>query len=305
MKKYFELQYKMTNRKFKDAGVHPLLAYILLSFLFVALSVYLFNKTAFAPYIYLLFALSVVGNLSESRRSEFLKICFGDVQLKKIRILENLICAIPFVLFLIFKLLFAYAGLLLILTTILALVNVKTAINYTFWTPFSKRPFEFSTGFRNTFFLFFIAYALTIASVAVHNFNLGIFAMLLVFATSLSFYAKPENEYYVWTYNLQPRAFLFSKIKTALSYSSAIALPIALVLGIFNPEQISIIAMFFIIGWGFLICILVNKYAAYPNEMNIVQGIFLALCVWFPPILIVLIPYLFKQSERRLSAFLK
>ena len=295
----------MTNRKFKDAGVHPLLAYILLSFLFVALSVYLFNKTAFAPYIYLLFALSVVGNLSESRRSEFLKICFGDVQLKKIRILENLICAIPFVLFLIFKLLFAYAGLLLILTTILALVNVKTAINYTFWTPFSKRPFEFSTGFRNTFFLFFIAYALTIASVAVHNFNLGIFAMLLVFATSLSFYAKPENEYYVWTYNLQPRAFLFSKIKTALSYSSAIALPIALVLGIFNPEQISIIAMFFIIGWGFLICILVNKYAAYPNEMNIVQGIFLALCVWFPPILIVLIPYLFKQSERRLSAFLK
>lgn len=295
----------MTNRKFKDAGVHPLLAYILLSFLFVALSVYLFNKTTFAPYIYLLFALSVVGNLSESRRSEFLKICFGDVQLKKIRILENLICAIPFVLFLIFKLLFAYAGLLLILTSILALVNVKTAINYTFWTPFSKRPFEFSTGFRNTFFLFFIAYALTIASVAVHNFNLGIFAMLLVFATSLSFYAKPENEYYVWTFNLQPRAFLFSKIKTALSYSSAIALPIALVLGIFNPEQISIIAMFFIIGWGFLICILVNKYAAYPNEMNIVQGIFLALCVWFPPILIVLIPYLFKQSERRLSAFLK
>lgn len=295
----------MTNRKFKDAGVHPLLAYILLSFLFVALSVYLFNKTAFAPYIYLLFALSVVGNLSESRRSEFLKICFGDVQLKKIRILENLICAVPFVLFLIFKQLFAYAGLLLIITSILALVNVKTAVNYTFWTPFSKRPFEFSTGFRNTFLLFFIAYALTIASVVVHNFNLGVFAMLLVFATSLSFYAKPENEYYVWTFNLQPRAFLFSKIKTALGYSSAIALPIALSLSFFNPEQISIIAMFFIIGWGFLICILVNKYAAYPNEMNIVQGIFLALCVWFPPILIVLIPYLFKQSERRLSAFLK
>jgi len=39
--------------------------------------------------------------------------------------------------------------------------------------------------------------------------------------------------------------------------------------------------------------------------MNITQGVLLALCIWFPPILVVLIPYLFKKSENRLSSLLK
>ncbi len=295
----------MTNRKFKDSGFNPLLAYSLLTTLFVGLSIYLFQKTEFAQYIYLLFALTLIGKLSETRRTEFLKICYDDIQLKKIRITENLICSIPFFAFLLYKQLFEYTGLLLTLTTILALINFQTTFNFTIWTPFSKRPFEFTTGFRNTFYLLFAAYAVSIIAVSVRNFNLGVFAMLLVFATTLSYYSKPENEYYVWTYSLKPKSFLFSKIKTALLFSSIIALPIAVVLAIFNPQNIGILSLFFLIGWAFLISIIVSKYAAYPDEINITQSIFLALCIWFPPILIVIIPYLFKQSQNRLSKLLK
>lgn len=305
MKEYFELQYKMTNRKFKDSGFNPLLAYFVLATLFVGLSIYLFQKTEFAKYIYLLFALTLIGKLSETRRTEFLKICYDNIQLKKIRITENLICSIPFFTFLLYKQLFVYTGLLLTLTTILALVNFQTTFKFTIWTPFSKRPFEFTTGFRNTFYVFFTAYALTIIAVLINNFNLGVFAMLLVFATTLSYYSMPENEYYVWIHNLKPKAFLFSKIKTALLFSSSIALPIAIILAIFNPQYIGLLSLFFLIGWAFLISLIVSKYAAYPDEMNITQGIFLALCIWFPPILIVLIPYLFKQSENRLVGLLK
>lgn len=295
----------MTNRKFKDSGFNPLLAYFVLATLFVGLSIYLFQKTEFAKYIYLLFALTLIGKLSETRRTEFLKICYDNIQLKKIRITENLICSIPFFTFLLYKQLFVYTGLLLTLTTILALVNFQTTFKFTIWTPFSKRPFEFTTGFRNTFYVFFTAYALTIIAVLINNFNLGVFAMLLVFATTLSYYSMPENEYYVWIHNLKPKAFLFSKIKTALLFSSSIALPIAIILAIFNPQYIGLLSLFFLIGWAFLISVIVSKYAAYPDEMNITQGIFLALCIWFPPILIVLIPYLFKQSENRLVGLLK
>jgi hypothetical protein len=305
VKEYFELQYKMTNRKFKDSGFNPLLAYFVLATLFVGLSIYLFQKTEFAKYIYLLFALTLIGKLSETRRTEFLKICYDNIQLKKIRITENLICSIPFFTFLLYKQLFVYTGLLLTLTTILALVNFQTTFKFTIWTPFSKRPFEFTTGFRNTFYVFFTAYALTIIALLINNFNLGVFAMLLVFATTLSYYSMPENEYYVWIHNLKPKAFLFSKIKTALLFSSSIALPIAIILAIFNPQYIGLLSIFFLIGWAFLISVIVSKYAAYPDEMNITQGIFLALCIWFPPILIVLIPYLFKQSENRLVGLLK
>ena len=295
----------MTNRKLEDAGFNPLLAYFLLTTLFVGLSIYLFHKTEFAEYIYLLLALTLVGKFSETRRIEFLKICFADIQLKKIRITENLICSIPFLVFLLYKQLFISAGLLLVMVTILALVNFRTTFNFTIWTPFSKRPFEFTIGFRNTFYLFFAAFALTIIAVSLSNFNLGVFAMFLAFATTLSYYSKPENEYYVWTYNLKPKAFLFSKIKTALLFSSSMALPIALILAIFNPQNIGMLLIFFLIGWAFLISIIVSKYAAYPDEMNITQGVFVALCIWFPPILIVIIPYLFKQSQNRLSGLLK
>lgn len=305
MKEYFELQCRMTNRRFKDTGFEPLFAYLILTVGFVGLSIYLFGKTEFAEYIFQLSALTLIGKLSEIRRTDFLKNCFGDTKLKKIRVTENLICSLPFLIFLLYKQLFLSAFLLFILATILALLNFRTTLNFTIWTPFSKRPFEFTTGFRNTFYLFFAAYALTVIAVSVNNFNLGVFAMLLVFATTLSYYTKPENEYYVWTYNVKAREFLFSKIKTAILFSTSIALPIAIVITTFYPQNIGILSLLFLVGWAFLISVIVSKYSAYPDEMNITQGILLALCIWFPPILVVLIPYLFKKSENRLSSLLK
>ncbi len=295
----------MTNRRFKDTGFEPLLAYLILTVGFVGLSIYLFHKTEFAEYIFLLSALTLIGKLSETRRTEFLKICFGDTKLKKIRVTENLICSLPFLIFLLYKQLFLSALLLLVLATTLALLTFRTTLNFTIWTPFSKSPFEFTTGFRKTFYLFFAAYALTAIAVSVNNFNLGVFAMLLVFATTLSYYTKPENEYYVWIYNVNAKEFLFSKIKTAILFSTSLALPIAIVIAIFYPQNIGILLLFFLVGWTFLISVIVSKYSAYPDEMNITQGILLALCIWFPPILVILIPYLFKKSENRLSSLLK
>lgn len=295
----------MINRMFKDTGFEPLLAYIILTLTFIGLSVYLFSKTEFAEYIYSLSALTLTGRLSETKRTEFLKLCFGDNKLKKIRITENLIITLPFLIFLIYKQQFLSASILVILTTILALASFRTTLNFTIPTPFSKKPFEFTTGFRNTFYLILVAYALTFIAVFVGNFNLGIFAMLLVFAVILTYYAKPEKEFYVWIYNLNAKHFLFSKIKTALLFSSFIALPIALILGVFFHQNIDVLLLFFLIGWAFLVCMIVSKYAAYPDELNITQGILLALCIWFPPLLIVLIPYLFRKSEIRLSSLLK
>lgn len=295
----------MTNRRFKDAGLEPLLAYFILTVGFVALSIYLFQKTEFAQYVYMLFALTLIGKFSETRRTEFLKVCFDDIKLKKIRVTENLVCSLPFLIFLLYKQFFLSALLLCVLTTILALVSYRTTINFSLWTPFSKRPFEFTSGFRNTFYLLFVAYILTVIAVSVNNFNLGVFAMLLVFASTLSYYTKPENEYFVWTYNVTAKEFLFSKIKTALLFSSLLALPITIALAVFFTQTIGILLLFFFVGWAFLISVIVSKYSAYPDEMNIIHGFLLALCIWFPPILVVLIPYLFIKSENRLSSLLK
>jgi hypothetical protein len=305
VKEYFELQYKMINRKFKDAGINPMMASILVVILFVGISVYLFYKTEFATYIYLIIALTLISNLSDIKRTEFLKICFEDFLLKKIRIIENLALGLPFIAFLLYKNQFVFAMILLILTISLAIVRFQTKFNFTIWTPFSKRPFEFTIGFRNTFYIFILAYILTIISIFVKNFNLGIFAMLLVFATTLNYYSKPENEYYVWIFNQKPSDFLLNKIKIALLYTTLLALPIIVFISIYNLQQIGIILLFVIIGWAFLIFLILAKYSTYPDEINVGHGVLFSLCIIFPPLLIVLIPYFFSLSKNRLNNYLK
>ncbi|MDP1814121.1 MAG: ABC transporter permease [Leadbetterella sp.] len=305
MKEYFILQYRMLNRRFKDTGFEPILAYIILTLGFFGLSIFLFKKTEFAEYFYSLSALTLIGKLSENRRNEFLKICFGDKLMKKIRILENLICSIPFLAFLLYKQLFISAGLVLTFTPFLALLNFRTKLNIIILTPFSKESFEFLIGFRNTFYLIFLAYVLTFIAICVKNFNLGLFSMLFLFATILSYYSKPENEYFVWVYNRNPRYFLLGKIKTAMLNSSLLVFPIVLVLSFFFYQNSWMLLLFFIVGLAFLITIIVTKYSAYPDEINIPQGILLAICLWFPLILIVLIPYLFRKSENQLNGLLK
>ena len=138
MKEYFALQFKMTNRRFRDTGVEPIFAYFILTLGFYGISIYLFKKTDFAEYIYLFIALNALATLSETKRIEFLNICFGDAQLKKIRIIENFVFSIPFVSFLIYKQLFIHTLSLLLVTLILALVNFRAKFNLRFLHPFLK-----------------------------------------------------------------------------------------------------------------------------------------------------------------------
>ncbi len=295
----------MTNRRFKDAGLEPILAYIILIAGFICLSIYLFYKTEYAAYAYVLLSLTLTGKLSETRRSEFLKMCFGNNVSRKIRITENLITTIPFFLFLSYRQLFLAASILLILAILLALVNFRTTFNFTIPTPFYRKPFEFAVGFRSTFYLFPVAYILAIIAVSVNNLNLGIFAMLFVFAITLTYHTKPENEYYVWSYNLSARQFLFNKIKTALLYSTLLAAPVILILGVSFYLRIDLLLTFLAAGYAFLICIIVAKYSAYPNEMSLIHFILIALSVYFPPLLVIIIPYFLYQSVTHLKVLLK
>lgn len=295
----------MTNRRFRDAGFEPMLAYIILIVGFIALSVYLFYKTTYAEYLYLVISLSLTGKLSETRRNEFLKICLKNSELRKIRITENMTAAMPFFIFLLYRHLFIAAAILLLLTVLLALTSFRTNFTMTIPTPFYKKPFEFTVGFRNTFYLFPAAYVLACIAASIGNFNLGIFSMLLVFAVTLSYYTKPEDEYYVWSYKLMPVQFLLEKIKTAILYSSLLVLPVILILGISFYGDIANLLLFVLAGYAFLVCIITAKYSAYPGEINIIQGILIAFSLYFPPILVAVIPYFFFRSVSRLNTLLR
>ena len=158
MKEYFNLQLVMTNRKIKEAGIIPALGYLLGLLVFVLVSEYIFHKTEFAKYLLILACFSFQFKLTEKGRMDFLLSTFGDKSKNKIRLLENLIISFPFVLFLVYKSLFLEAIILLFCSITIALLSFHFNFNFTIPTPFSKKPFEFSVGFRKSFLLLAVRY---------------------------------------------------------------------------------------------------------------------------------------------------
>jgi hypothetical protein len=121
----------------------------------------------------------------------------------------------------------------------------------------------------------------------------------------LGFYTKPEIDYYVWIHSLSPEKFLILKMKTALIYSSVLSLPVIFLLSVFYVENIAILFIFFLLGSAFLVMMISAKYSAYPDEINIPQGMLILFCLLFPPFLIAVIPYFFQKSTEQLKNVLK
>ena len=287
-----------------DFGLPVLIGYAILPVVFVLLSNYLFEKTEFANYVYGLFALIFISKLSEPKRNDFLKSIFNTYNYKKLRIVENIIYCLPFTLFLIYKKQFVFSITLNLFVICTMLFNFSTNLNAVIPKPFGKKPFEFTVGFRKSFYVFPIAYFLSYSSVSVGNFNLGIFSILLIGIICFSYYSKIENDYFVWNYNLSPKEFLIEKTKTCLLFFTFLILPIIITLGFSFISQIDILIVFILLCYAYLITIIFAKYSSFPNDMSISQGILIGLSLVFPPILILFIPLFYSQSIKKLNAIL-
>ncbi|MFN6079418.1 MAG: ABC transporter permease, partial [Bacteroidota bacterium] len=255
-------------------------------------------------YLVILSCLSFQFQLSEKNRTDFLQSTFGDKTKNKIRILENLMVSIPFVSILLYKSLIIEAGILVLCSISFALVSFHAHFNLSIPTPFSNRPFEFSTGFRRTFYLFPMAYALAFIAINVDNFNLGVFSFLLIFLTTLGFYSKPEQEYYVWVHAETPGKFLKNKMLHASKNAAFLTAPILISMLIFYPADFALISGFFMVGLLFLWTIILAKYSAYPGEMNLPEGMIVAFSLFFPPLLLAVIPFFYLKSVNKLKFLL-
>lgn len=304
MKEYFLLQFKLGNRHLSSIGINPVIAYPLGILAFIKLSNYLFERLDFASYLLLLSCFSLELKLSEKNRSEFLKLSFGDKQKTKIRLLENLLLSLPFVGMLLYQNHLLEAVLLIGISSVLALLSFGQGFNYTIPSPFYKQPFEFSIGFRKTLVIFLLAYGIGALSISALNLNLGIFSMFIVFLICLSFYSTPEPDYYVWIHHHSPREFLGMKIRIALRNSAFMAAPILIGLFIAFPADYEFTALMFSAGLGFVVATLLAKYSTYPEKMNIPEGVIFALCLYFPPLLIVVLPYLYYKAVQKLKTYL-
>ncbi len=305
MKAYFNLQFIMLNRKMIEAGVSLFFGYGVLFLSFFGFSFLVFRYTEFAPYIYGVIGLSMIFKLSNKSRNDFLRTIFLAKTYQRLRAIENGLLAIPFVLFLLVMQSYLVAILVIIGASLLSVVKLNPINKFTISTPFSKRPFEFSIGFRKTVYLLPLLYILTYQSIHVGNFNLGVFSMLAVGFVALSFYFKPENDYFIWIFNQSPKLFLIQKIKTALLYFSFLILPTFIALVLFFPSELLVLIIALVLSYCYLMTAILAKYSAYPNEINLVQGILLITAILFPPLILGIAPIFYSQSLVKLSTILK
>ena len=305
MKYYFILQLRRIKRKFLAMGISPIWTYLLSVLSFVVLSKYLFYRTSYADCIYVLFGISVVLKLGESNRNDLLNSLYKKKDYYGIRVLENAITVLPFLFYLIYERSYLMVLILSVLSILLAAINFRQQRNYTISTPFRKYPFEFIIGFRKYFLFILLAFFLTYKAIEVSNFNLGLFSLGVLFFISMSFYMKPEKRYFVWIYSISAKAFLRKKIVNALLCSSMLSMPVLIALSIFFLDKIAIIAGGQLLGYVFIISMVLAKYSAFPNEINLPQAIFFGLSLWFPPMLLIIIPIFYIQSIKRLRFILE
>ncbi|MEY4927201.1 MAG: hypothetical protein RI894_1637, partial [Bacteroidota bacterium] len=230
-------------------------------------------------------------------------LCYPKSAYFRLRFLENAVLVLPFTFFLLAKQHFLIAFLTPAVAGILATVKLKNGLNFTLPTPFYRYPFEFTVGFRQSFLLIFGIYSVSFIAIAVGNFNLGLVALIALSLVAMTFYFKPEAEFFVWIFADTPQQFVFKKVKTAILYTFILLLPTTIGLSIFYFDQLFIIIGCQFLGILFVILGLLGKYAAFPIEINLPQVFAIGLSLLFPPLLLVFIPLFYRRAVKNLRHY--
>ena len=285
-------------------GINPTLGYFLLFLVFVGSSVALFSSTTYANWVYLGVSLLTISKLGNSQRVELLKTLFQKGDYYKIRLIENSIVSFPFIVFLLIQSSYVFAAGVTVSALLLATISMNQSVSFVIPTPFKRMPFEFVVGFRNALLLFLIAGFIMFKAIEFSNFNLGLFAVGVVALISISFFFKPEDEFFVWVHSSNSKAFLRKKVIIGIMGYLILTVPFMVVLGsAFSSELLFVIGLG-VVGLLFLIAVIFGKYSAFPNEISLPQAVFIGACVWFPPLLFIVIPYFYVQSNKKLNFLL-
>jgi hypothetical protein len=267
---------------------------------FLAISVYLFSKTEYAPWVMVAAALGIAAKFGGKERNDFLKSCFPRRDFFLIRLLENVVATLPFIAVLAWQADFPMILPIVAGAVVMAFYPLRVSTNITIPTPFFKQPFEFITGFRTSWLLVLLAWFLTAMGIVHDNFNLGIFALISLFVLAVTFYPNPEEPYYLWIFNTTPGGFLFRKMKAATFHSTILHIPVTVTLILFYPGKTGIVALVILLAWLILMTVILAKYARFPRQINLIDVFILAMAIWFPLILLAAVPWYISKSKRNL-----
>lgn len=304
MKHYFQLQRTIIERHLRAWGLAPWLVYTLVPIVFVVGSLLLLERSEYAAYAIAAGGLSPLQFLGKEERNRFLGIQFSSADYRTIRLVENGLITLPFVILFLATGFWALALVQALVGGAMAFLNGRSRSSFALPTPFSRYPFEFATGVRQWWPLLLIAVFLLLMGLRADNFELSAFSWFVTVFTAMSFYQRPEPGFYVWVHTMTGKHFLLRKLLIGCGQLCLLGLPFVLCLLYFFPEQWSLVLLGQLMAFLYLSMMITVKYTAYPEEISLPQGFVIGAGIMLPPLLLFIVPYYFLMASRRVGLVL-
>lgn len=305
MKHYFQFQKTLLARKSKEIGLNPILGLSLL-FLFGVIIPFVIQPITdrVAWGIVFLASIIIFQNI-QREKSDFLQMQVGRKQLKIILLLENGLLISPILAFLIIQQRFLSVAIIFFGMIVLSLFPLSQSLSRVIPTPFSKRPFEFASGFRRFLFLYLGLIALFFYSTWIENAHLSLVCIMFFQLMQLGNFTLLEDEIFVWKYAASPREFLWRKMKVAWIQNLYFLMPLSVIQIVIFPETYWLVGSVLLLGLALFSLFIFMKYALFPSELNVVEVIFFACCLFFPPLILVFLPIYYQRAQQNLQTWLK
>ncbi|CAG5079200.1 hypothetical protein [Parvicella tangerina] len=303
MKHYFSIQLKRLIRFFEKRGFSLGLAVALILVLFVGGTYFLHQKTPYAAWIIFGIVVTVLFPLSSRTRYDHLQLIFKSTEVFKVRLLENLLISIPFLICM-GSLNWVVAVITFVPITVLAFKIRHRILPFSLPTPFQKIPVHFPSGFRKYFFLHLFTIPLAVFAISIENYNLGLFAIILNWLFVFGYFGKVEPLEYVWIHSKTPKQFLMTKIKEGILGSSFIIVPIALVFIAVDFSVWYFPVVIYLLGLINLINLILASYISFPDEMSLPNGILIAITFMLPPLALIGLGYFYTKASQNLKLIL-
>ncbi len=304
IRSHFDLQLTRYERASTRFGINPWLSYFIISIIFSVLSVIILLRGSLEQWEYIVPALILMFLISDADRLKFYKKIYSQKIYHQIRLIENFLISIPFILFLILFKAFIPGIALIILTLMASLFSNTVSSSIYLPTPFYKYPFEFAAGFRLSYLFIILLYIIFTIAAVVNNSYLGIFIFVITALSTTFYYQTQEAVYFIWIHKMSSQEFLIHKLKIALSYTFLTTLPMLITSIIIWPSMILWLVLWLIFALLFIASTIMAKYSMYPYIFNLPIALALSISFVIPPFLLVLFPYLFRRAANNLKPIL-
>ncbi len=302
---YLKMMLLRFSRHIRAFGLSPWVIWIGMPLCFVLLHQFLYvREPEFAPFIWTAIALVAILQLNGRDHISFLRQFLAPGAFKTIRLAESILVALPFVALSLLKGQIILAGAVVVVGVGASLAPITLNLQMTIPSPFSKYPFEFTTGFRRWVLLILMAYILGLVALTVDNFNLALFSLLSLGLIALGFYSGTEPIHYLWIHRFSASAFLWFKMRVAVRDFSLLAIPVIVILLSMDLTQWWLVLLTLMICLLLLLMCLLGKYAYYPAVIPIVPGLAIGFCVLFPPLVLVILPFFYRRAQQNCSKIL-